>query len=60
MRRFIIKVTFNDDDYLQTAFNAENEQEIRNHYIGKAFVYEWYDDGGWHEDVHVATSVEIL
>lgn len=60
MKRYEIKVTFDDGDYLYTAINGESEDDVRNHFIGRKFTAGWDDGDRWQEDYHTATGVEFL
>lgn len=60
VKRFEIKVSFDDGDYLYTAINAKDENEVREYYIGKVFT-RGYDVGtGWREYKQTATAVEFI
>lgn len=60
VKRFEIKVSFDDGDYLYTAINAKDENDVRNHYIGKVFSNGYDDGSGWREYYRRATAVEFL
>ena len=60
MKRFEIKVTFDDGDYLYTAINAKDEAEVRDHYFGKKFTHGYDDGNGWREYYRRATDVEFI
>lgn len=57
---FNVRVIFDDGDELTTRFVAHDEDEVREHYIGKKFA-QGYDDGsGWKEYMRTANAVEFL
>ena len=60
MKRFEIKVTFDDGDYMFTSINAKNEDDVKKFYFNNIFVRGYESESGWREYYQRATDVEFL